>query len=404
MFNDAESDEPGAPFRAARSLGDPELAAEPDIFGYRLDGDDGFELDGFVLPVRESRLSPFSLSVRFRPESIAGTARILTVLQGGGEMVRIEVGRGGSVLVLLPGPVRLESPTGALREGVTSVLTVSVWPEEEGALVQLFVDGEVLLSELTDWVPGEFPRRDAVAISDEGWLAYPGRAVIAGENGFVGVLDEFGVYFRNEGDEPSPDTGVFVSAMELTHGDKLVYAEGFEGPTVPEEILVSGDAEVESGRLVLASGSSAFFPTFGFGSETLYVTVTLERLAGARARFYADFGSSDAAGYPDTSGGAAATRLQLITELSAEDEDLSGTSLEFVFTHSGETLRIQGPGDDAEEVVLESGDPFVGLRLEVAGLDDEAEVAVESVVAWRERPEIPATLLEPEPEEPGDDS
>ena len=48
------------------------------------------------------------------------------------------------------------------------------------------------------------------------------------------------------------------------------------------------------------------------------------------------------------------------------------------------------------QINLDSETEFTGLRLEVRQVgDDPAVIAVESVVAWREYPEIPASLLDP---------
>lgn len=381
---------------SARAVGDPRLAFEADIFGYRLDGDDGFEMDGLILPVRNGALGPFSLTFRLRPDALPDRAWLLRVQMEDRQMLGLSVDGAGRILLQLGADTRISSPENMLAPGITSVLTVSLWAFAQETLVQLYVDGGVVYSEVIAWSVASASLAAPLAESPEGWMALPGRGVLGGEDGFVGIIDEFGVYFRSESDEPSPDTEIFASAMQQMHGDKLVYAEGFEAATVPEEVTVDGTAEIRTGMLVLGSGSAVSFPAFGFSSEELYVTVILDALAGSTTRFYAEFGPG--------AGGDALRPAQLVGELIAETADIRSAVLQFSFTHSGPRLSISWPDGKRRELSLPSAAEFAGLRLEVSGAErSPAPVAIESVVAWRERPEIPASLLEPPQPETADD-
>ena len=363
----------------ARAIGDPNLAVDSDIFGYRLDGDDGFEIDGFILPVRDGQLTPFSLSFRLRADTILDSAHLVTIESGDQTILQLDIdARGSLVLALADGAAVLASGDRAIETGAVSVITVTVVPVQDVTIVQFYADGEALLSETVPWDARSLLLPDPVAVAEEGWMALPGTARVAGAGGFVGILDEFGVYFRDAADQPSPDTEIFLSAMELVYGEKLVYAEGFDANDLPEAVEIDGSAKVETGRLILGSGASAHFPVFGFSSEELFVTVSLEALPGSRIRFYRGDGDD------------------LIAEVIASEVEAESADLQFQFTHTDSVLIFDGPTAEGVQIILDSDVDFTGLRLEVMQTGDEpAQVAVESVVAWRENPEIPASLFEP---------
>jgi len=368
----------------SRAIGNPTLAVDSDIFGYRLDGDDGFELDGLILPVRDGRLTPFSLSLRLRPDELSGLVHLVGIESGNRTLLELDIDADGKlVLGLEGGTVRVVSGERTIEAGATSVITATLLPVEDVTIVQFYVDGVTVLSETVEWDARALVLPGPSAVAEDGWMAFAGTARIAGEGGLVGIIDEFGVYFRDEGDQPSPDTEIFRSAMKEAHGEKLVYAEGFEANELPEPIRVEGAVQVETGHLILGSGAAALFPVFGFSSEELFVTVSLEALPGSLLRFYR--GDSD----------------DLIAELVASEVDAESTDLQFQFAHSDSVLIVDGPTAEEVQIHLDSGPDFTGLRLEVRQVgDDPAVIAIESVVAWRERPQIPALLLDPQEEEP----
>ncbi|MCK4516274.1 MAG: hypothetical protein KAU31_13515, partial [Spirochaetaceae bacterium] len=345
-----------------------------------LDGDDGFELDGLILPVRDGRLTPFSLSFRLRPDELSGLLHLAGIESGDQTLLELDIDADGKLILgLEDGAARLVSGERAIEAGTTSVITVTILPVEDVTIVQFYVNGVAVLSETVEWDARALVLPDPSAVAEGGWMALPGTARIAGEGGLVGIIDEFGVYFRDDGDQPSPDTDIFHSAMEEIHGEKLVYAEGFEASDLPDGIQVDGAAQVETGRLILGSGAAALFPVFGFSSEELFVTVSLEALPGSYLRFYR--GDSD----------------DLIAEFAASDVESEDANLQFQFIHSDSVLIVDGPSAEGAQIDLDPGSDFDGLRLEVMQVgDDPAQIAVESVVAWREHPEIPASLLEPQ--------
>jgi len=370
-----------------RLIGDPALAVGDDIFGYRLGGDDGFQTDGFALPVRDGVLTPFSLTLRLRPEDSQVREAIVRMETPGATLFELfRTSSGALAAVVNGGSAEVETGAGAIAPEVTSVVTVTVLPVDDRTLLQIYVDGNALATETVSWNASTASLPEAVAETDEGWMALPGLTTVGGAGGFTGIVDEFGVYFRDSGDQPSADTDIFKSAMELVHGEELVYAEGFEGADLPDDVAYEGPAQIDTGRLILGTGASAFFPVFAFSSEELLVDISLEALPGSLIRFY--LGNRERP-----------TRADMVLEVLAADTEAEGTQLDFRFVHSDSILVVTHPSGEETTIDLDSGGAFTGLRLQVSQTGQTpARIAVESVVAWRENPEIPASLLEP----PGD--
>ncbi|AFG38769.1 hypothetical protein Spiaf_2745 [Spirochaeta africana DSM 8902] len=90
-----------------------------------------------------------------------------------------------------------------------------------------------------------------------------GRTRIAA--GVTGVLEEFGVYYRNSLHQPSINTGEFRRAMELQYPHTLIFAESFAG----QEAEILGEQEVAARGAVLriAPGESVQLPDVFFRSS-----------------------------------------------------------------------------------------------------------------------------------------
>lgn len=292
------------PPRIAAAVGDPDLHIRGDIFGYLLDGRDGFDVDGFVIPTPREGLSPFSVNARLLVTSLPEDAVILhSESADGAYLFRLSVDRFGVLSALLRTPeAEYASTSGlvAVRPGVPVSLSLSVIPEETRLHVMWFVDGLLLsTSNLPRPVPASaesieqegavaapvgddsgLPPAGAVLEPDEpAWTHRNGRTIIGSDGVFAGVravLDELGVYFRDEAAQPASDEEVFRRTMEDRYGLALVYAQGFERLDLPEELLATGDVAIQSSRLILEPGATVTLPAFLFRSEQLILEVDLE--------------------------------------------------------------------------------------------------------------------------------
>lgn len=395
--------------REAQQVGSPDLRVVNGVFGYYLDGNSGFRVDDFLLPVRKGRLSAFSVSTRILSLSSgsaasgsAGTLDASSALAGGEPVANGEGGdlgaaggpedggdsHGGEGSIETVGPsesgASSDQPGNAGNEGgsgeegigsgntsaprsggglsaaemtwprtlfrsrsadgemsfllslhesgavgvelslngrsdaarsVTDIiqpneateLVVSLLPGATETVVVWFVDGDFAWADTlgvgtgsrrgTDVAAADSASRTeraeetatadgrteseldsqvGVNVSESGrveWEHRAGTSVISGEDGFVGVIDEFGIYFRDENRQPAGDLTVFRKAQERNYGDDLVYAAGFERPDGTAELGTEGDIRIEAGSLVLPPGGSVVFPEFLFRSQDLILEI-----------------------------------------------------------------------------------------------------------------------------------
>ncbi|THB65599.1 MAG: hypothetical protein D6B26_03660, partial [Spirochaetaceae bacterium] len=84
----------------------------------------------------------------------------------------------------------------------------------------------------------------------------------------LGVIEEVGVYFRNDQGNPSIHTAEFRRVKELQYAGSLVYAESFLGD-VAEDISVAGNAYVLGGALNIGPGAEVRLPEALFAGEAI---------------------------------------------------------------------------------------------------------------------------------------
>lgn len=363
---------------AATPVGQPELAARNDVFGYALDGASGLRSDGAVWPVFDGELSPVSISFRLLADSLGGEATLLTIATRLGDLATIVVGEDGRVgLRLATVDAGVWSDTPVIRAGAVELVTVSVVPGSETGTVSFFSDGYLVSS--TD-VPGlTLSALDSPRILEgaDRWSLLDGTTTIgAAQDGFVGIVDEFGVYFRTADDEPGTNGALFEQSMRSVYGDRLLYAVSFDGEAELDTVETSGDVTVSEGALRLPAGSSVTFPAFEFGDEDLLVELDLRAEGPASLRIL------------DAADGEELASVPLETASEARSIGLRLTDADGSLTLTRE--------DEARE--LPRGEQaFEGVRLALTVADGEVSgpvVSLQSIVAHRDRPRIPERVFE----------
>lgn len=393
----------------AEVIGGPDLRIHGDIFGYRLDGESGFVLDRPAVPFDGGALSPFSINLRILLESDEADQRILRT-DAGDFSLELATGDAGALRVDIESAGSVETAVSdafLVRPDEPLTVTVSVFPLDDSAFVMWFRNGVLVgVSELDSWPEGVDPTA--------------GRTVIGGEGGFVGVIDELGVYFQNEQEEPATYDEAFRDAMSRRFGDTLMYAEDFSGVSVPDEIDTEGDVRVMTGELILEPGSRVVFPRFLFSEEDLLVELDASAETGALtiAALKAVDGGYDevdvfavsTAGTviePATVPDAAAEQQEPVADGDTENAapidslDVQGVDggVAFRLVHTAGVLELVGSSDG---IAVDLDDrAFGGV---VLSLDNEAETAVPlrvmSVLVRRGQSAISRALsVQPEPGE-----
>ena len=266
----------GKPSKAEPSaIGSPQVVQVADGFGYRFDGGSGVAIPWLALPVDDGSLAPFTITISLAPEGFDSEQSILALAAPEGALT--------VVLSLDPdsrAPTALLTPAGQpplaipwkgpeLQKGVRSTVSLSVAPRAGGIRAAWFLDG-IQVSRLSADVP-------------IGVLKAGGTTVLAGEKGFVGVVDELGVYARDAEGRPSTDPDLFARAARAARGDAVVLAEGFDSERLPEGLSASGGAVVEEGSLLVPAGAGVDFPPLPVPADDVEYRIDLSLTSGQAA-------------------------------------------------------------------------------------------------------------------------
>jgi hypothetical protein len=293
---------------SAAAVGSPEIISTENGFGYRLAAGSGFSLSWLPLPADGGSLQPFTVSFGINFDSFSAKNNILVASASDGSFVFTvsvdgtthapqAVIQAGGQSVIIPW-----SGVGLLT-GQRYLLSLSVVPRGQSITALWFLNGDLISTR---------------TVSAPSFSIHPeGTTVIGGPNGFTGVIDEFGVYYRDEKGRPSADPGQFLRAAQRTYGRSLVVASGFEGANLPSGMSTEGNAVMSPGSLTLPPDSALVLAGVNLEKGSISYTVTLSpdssRLASFRLQWQGD--SSAAVDIPVTAEG---TELRLKISGSAQ--------------------------------------------------------------------------------------
>ncbi|HUX13241.1 MAG TPA: hypothetical protein VMW87_09435 [Spirochaetia bacterium] len=414
----------------ARAIGNPDLRISGSIFGYHLDGSSGFRVNEVLLPFAGSRLSPFSVTIRAMADIVETNRTLFSATSADGNFgFKLRTDGNGFVVADITSngsSATAESGQMIFTPGDAVLFNVSVAPGPSATQLLWFKDGTPLGASTVPIGFGSFPS------TPPQWKISAGTSTIGvastGPNdqgsatGFVGILDEFGIYFRDASLRPSTDNRIFHGAMSATYGDALDYAEGFEGLFLPDGVTTQGPVTVGSGELVLSPGSSVVFPRFLFQHEDLMVELALDNattVENGRVSFTAvSFASTS--GSPadspaqfiavDTAGlvRIPAAQLEAIYRnktpqpLSRLERDAEGnyvvplsspvvSPFAIRFSHTDNGLNVQIEGDEYSLRSIAPG--FGGIRMSLSqDAGRKLSFKVRSVLARKEGADLSSTL------------
>ena len=245
-----------------------QLAVQNGVFGFLLDGLQGFSLDNFMLPQSDGQIEPFSLSLRFLISERRPLSSIYRVYDSKGtEVFSLQFDDTGN---LVADYFSLSSVLDGseFQNDVAINLTLSLLPLAESVHFLWYIEGLLVGEDLFDEYESQAVAGDGVAI-------------IAGQGGFRGILDELGIYHSTAENGPYVDTEVFRRAMEREFGADLVYAEGFDGLEMPEDLSFEGNTTeflMTGSAIALPPGATLTVPGIQSGFDRLIVE--LEHLPG----------------------------------------------------------------------------------------------------------------------------
>ncbi|HEY9595118.1 MAG TPA: hypothetical protein VHE79_11610 [Spirochaetia bacterium] len=319
----------------AVAIGAPEVVALSDAFGYRLDGTNGIRIPWFALPVDSNGVGPFTISLGVSLDDPSSADRLVRASTTDGRLVveivmdhgvpLARITSGGALVVAIPWFAAGIAPKSRV------LLSLSLSTQGTNLVAQWFLDG---IQVSTTSAPFTWP-----SVKQDGSL------VIGGESGFSGVVDEFGVYYRDPAGRPSTDPGLFANAMSLQHRSSFVFADGFDGLYLPAGYTVEGTAQVTAGAIVLQPGSWLDLP--GMKAGGLSITVTADVAPDSTRQAALSFQWEGSADQP-----------------IATTETANGNGLQIVVAADGKSVLVgqrsvplpAAPGDSSN-LLVKIGDP-----------------------------------------------
>ncbi len=245
----------------AQEIGQVRWSNENGIMGLETGSGSGLRYPLNILPILEGELSPCTITFKLLPTE-ANTDQNLMIIDRNDDFQFRMFFDSESQLVATIGfkDTILYLPSGIFDLGQDQHhrIDLSLVPLKEQLQALWFLDGQqtAFVSELP--LPGDLPLE--------------GQTVIAGDNGFSGIITELGVYYRDPLNGLSVDPGIYRMTMQQKYGRRLVLAEGFEGLHLPDPEswkLKPEDASVSlsGGRLILPTAAGLTLPFFELGGE-----------------------------------------------------------------------------------------------------------------------------------------
>ncbi|HVO38923.1 MAG TPA: hypothetical protein VMV03_07830 [Spirochaetia bacterium] len=245
----------------AISVGSPEIVSTEEGFGYRAAPGSGIALSWLALPMENGSLKPFTIEFGISFDSFSGQNNVFTAAStDGGLTFAISVdpvthmpqgtlsAAGGSSIVIPWSGL-------GLTTGQRYFLSLSIIPSAQSITGLWYLNGLLVASRTV-------PYARTVVGED-------GKSVIGGDNGFSGIIDEFGVYFRDGAGRASTDPDQYKRVEQQRYGADLALAEGFEGVYPPVGFGVEGKGTMAPGGVTLPADSALVLPALNVGGGAL---------------------------------------------------------------------------------------------------------------------------------------
>jgi len=258
----------------AQPIGALEVVVLENGFGYRLDGSSGIRIPWFAIPSDAGNLRPFTISLGVSFDEIGSAGNIVTAATSDGSF-SLAISRNAQTSVpeaRITGtgaaPLLIPWTGPALSAKQRVLLSLSIVPQPAGLSAQWFQDGVQV-----SFLAAKYP---LAGVKQEGNIT------IGGDQGFKGVVDEFGVYVQDAAGRPSSDPDLYSRAQAGIYGTRLVLADGFDGLTVTNGFSIEGKGQLAAGSVALAPGGRLALPPLRTG-QPLSVTADLSPDSGRTA-------------------------------------------------------------------------------------------------------------------------
>ncbi|MBN1697654.1 MAG: hypothetical protein JW881_09085 [Spirochaetales bacterium] len=247
----------------ATPIGEPELITTDEDFGYALKPGEGFMITENILPVKEGRLTPFTLSLGLLLEPDQEGKNIIRISSLDNLFsLAVYIDKDGTFFAGLQSGMKEVFIPSKINVNLLQkrfLLSLSFIPIEKTLKALWFLDGIQM---------GDFTVND---INLE--IMTSGETIIGGENGIGGIIDECGVYFRDPQGRAAINPDLYEDAIRQLYDDNTLFAQGFDGLYLPEDVVVEGDDRIDTGKLFLTTSLSIVISPLNIQYEDVSIIV-----------------------------------------------------------------------------------------------------------------------------------
>ncbi len=327
---------------AAVAIGAPQVVSLEDGFGYKLDGASGIQITWLALPIDNGVLKPFTANLGVSFEDLSGARSILNASASDGSfslVIAMDPATGApQALITSGGAAAIAIPWAgpALAQNQRYLLSLSIVPQSASFTAQWFLDGVQVSAMSASY-------RLSVANQN-------GTLIIGGAAGFKGTVDEFGIYYRDSSERPSPDPDLYLRAQSLKYGNSLLLADGFDGIYLSRGLTLEGNGSLSAGSLSLPQGAGLDLPPLTPGGSSISVVVDLSSDSVRTATLEAQWeGASQAPVQIPLTADAAGFKFKLGAD---------GMSIVVPSGAAEKTVTLPSPGQNDAGLVLKIKNPF----------------------------------------------
>jgi len=338
-------------------IGNPTLVTIQDTVGYRLSAADGFRLPRLILPVKDGILLPFTLTMGL----LAETA------EAGGELIKVRSkddrlslalffdSSGNPAVKIRIADQEIIAPSRFtdFNKNQVHFISLSVLPREDYLSIQWFLDGYQSTT-------SHFP----LTAKD---LTGEGETIIGGTELFSGVITELGVYFQDSQKRATVNPDIYSQAMQKKHRHNLIYAQGFDGTFMAEELSPQGAIKTAGGFLVLSGAASLQLPPLAMEERSLHIELIFEPALTPESRITLLWKKSEVPSITITGNGLISLPNGAEKKLPALKTEKSLTIT--VSSQEEGTMKVViAAGIQSSELILPSAGAAADLKLKLACL------------------------------------
>lgn len=248
---DLRDSAPGGKTRSSPEFitGLPDVEFKHGVFGYLIDESYQLEFGKRLFPVTEQGTAPFSFSLRLAVASHETDQQffhgVIDENKFGLKLFFDEDGVLAASVLTDTSELTAADTGGLFKHNEVQTITVNVVPAGERLLLSLFINESLAAAAEGVYLEPAFESRG-------------GSALLGTSEGFSAIVDELGVYHRDENGDPAVDSGLFKKEAARRFDD-VITAEGFDLVSIPVDLVAEGPVTLGPSSMRLGKQSKVLF-------------------------------------------------------------------------------------------------------------------------------------------------